>query len=135
MVSSRLLRRVALVGTDVSEEPGDLVFLRSVRRLLVAACVVSSSPIFVTLMKKAPGSSETSVPTRATRRNTQKTPFFGAYDVGATNCLKLSFCVVSIVLVLGANTHVTSQMLQSVVYEYYRGAHQKKKKLYFVQLI
>jgi hypothetical protein len=37
--------------------------------LLVAACVVPSSPIFVTLMKEAPGSSETSVLTRATRRN------------------------------------------------------------------
>jgi hypothetical protein len=36
-------------------------FLRSVLRLLVAACVVPSSPIFVTLMKEAPGSSETSV--------------------------------------------------------------------------
>jgi L-asparagine transporter-like permease len=36
--------------------------------LLVAACVVPSSPIFVTLMKEAPGSSETSVLTRATRR-------------------------------------------------------------------
>jgi hypothetical protein len=35
-------------------------------RLLVAACVVPSSPIFVTLMKEAPGSSETSVFTRAT---------------------------------------------------------------------
>jgi hypothetical protein len=37
--------------------------------LLVAACVVPSSPIFVTLMKEAPGSYETSVLTRATRRN------------------------------------------------------------------
>jgi hypothetical protein len=37
--------------------------------LLVAACVVPSSPIFVTLMKEAPGSTETSVLTRATRRN------------------------------------------------------------------
>jgi hypothetical protein len=37
--------------------------------LLVAACVVPSSPIFVTLMKEAPGSSETSVLTRATRGN------------------------------------------------------------------
>jgi hypothetical protein len=46
-----------------------LVFLRSVRRLLVAACVVPSSLTFVTLMKEAPGSSETSVLTRATRRN------------------------------------------------------------------
>jgi hypothetical protein len=45
------------------------IFLRSVRRLLVTASVVPSSPIFVTLMKKAPGSSETPVLTRATRRN------------------------------------------------------------------
>jgi hypothetical protein len=46
-----------------------VVFLRSLRRLLVAACVFPSSPIFVTLMKEAPGYSETSVLTRATRRN------------------------------------------------------------------
>jgi hypothetical protein len=37
--------------------------------LLVAACVVPNSPILVTLMKVAPGSSETSVLTRTTRRN------------------------------------------------------------------
>jgi hypothetical protein len=46
-----------------------LVFLRSVRRLLVAVSVVPSSPILVTLMKEALGYSETSVFTRATRRN------------------------------------------------------------------
>jgi hypothetical protein len=45
------------------------VFLRSVCRLLVAACVVPRSPILVTLMKEAPGSYEISVLTRATRRN------------------------------------------------------------------
>jgi hypothetical protein len=46
-----------------------LVFLRSVRRLQVTAGVVPSSPILVTLMKGALSSPETSVLTRATRRN------------------------------------------------------------------
>jgi hypothetical protein len=41
----------------------------NVRRLLVTASVVHSSPILVTLMKKALSSFETSVLTRATRRN------------------------------------------------------------------
>jgi hypothetical protein len=93
-----MLRLVALVRTDVSEELsasiisvtriGELgkltyiatdaryeellvfryVFLRSVRRLLVAANV-PGSPILVTLMMEALGSSETSALTRATRRN------------------------------------------------------------------
>jgi hypothetical protein len=40
-----------------------------VRRLLVAASVVPISPILVTLMQQALSSSETSVLTRATRRN------------------------------------------------------------------
>jgi hypothetical protein len=46
-----------------------LVSLHSVRRLLVTASVVPSSPVLVTLMKEALSSSETSVLTRATRRN------------------------------------------------------------------
>jgi hypothetical protein len=62
MVSSGLLRRVALVRTE-------LVFLLSVRRLLVTASVVPSLPILVTLMKDALSSSETSVLTTATRHN------------------------------------------------------------------
>jgi hypothetical protein len=94
MASSEMLRLVALVRTDVSEDLSayfikvtridelgttlavtsnrrtlHLVFLRSVSRLLVTASVVPSSPILVTVMKKALSSSETSVLTRATRCN------------------------------------------------------------------
>jgi hypothetical protein len=77
-----MLRRVALVRTDVSEERsasfirvtrigelGTTLAVISVRRLLVTASVVPSSPILVTLMKEALSSSETSIITRATRRN------------------------------------------------------------------
>jgi hypothetical protein len=92
MVSSGKLRRVALVRTDVSEELSasfirvarigelettlavssnrrTLASLCSVCRLLVTASVVPSSSILVILMKEALSSSETSVLTRATRRN------------------------------------------------------------------
>jgi hypothetical protein len=79
MVPSGMLRRVALVRTDVSEEFSasfirvtskcQVVFLRSVRRLIVTASVVPSTPILVTLMKEALCSSETSVLTSATQRN------------------------------------------------------------------
>jgi hypothetical protein len=82
-----MLRRVAPVRTDVSEEFGAsnirmtrigelgttlAVFLRSVRRLLVTDNVVLSSRILVTLMMKALSSSETSILKRATRRNIPK---------------------------------------------------------------
>jgi hypothetical protein len=90
-----MLRRVALVTTDVSEELSASIIkvtrigelgtklavpndrrtlrrntkpLRSVRRLLVMT-KVPSSPILVTLMMEALSSSETLVLTRVTRRN------------------------------------------------------------------
>jgi hypothetical protein len=46
-----------------------VVFLRTMRRLLVTASIVPSSLILVTLMKEKLSSSETSVLTRTTRRN------------------------------------------------------------------
>jgi hypothetical protein len=95
MASSGMLRRVALVRTDISKElsacfirvtrirePGTTLaltsllrsvaltsLLRSVRRLLVIASVVSGSPILVTLMKEVLISCETPVLTRFTPRN------------------------------------------------------------------
>jgi hypothetical protein len=84
MSSSGMLRRVALVKTDVSQELsapfiivtrigelGTTLALTSNRRTLRrnTASVVPSSPILVTLMKEALSSSETSVLTRATQRN------------------------------------------------------------------
>jgi hypothetical protein len=56
-----MLRRVALVRTDVSEEPG-ATFIR-VTRIGELGTTQGASPILVTLMKKAPGSSETAVKT------------------------------------------------------------------------
>jgi hypothetical protein len=94
MASSGMVRRVALVRTDVSADRSASVSrgtrigelrttlavtsnrrtLRrntrcSVRRLLVTAGIVPSSSIPVTLMKEALSYSETSVLTRATRHN------------------------------------------------------------------
>jgi hypothetical protein len=76
-----MLRRVALVRPDVSEEcyrlhdEGDKNrrarnnVSSNLLRLLVTAKVVPSTPTPVTLMMEAISSSETSVPPRSTRRN------------------------------------------------------------------
>jgi hypothetical protein len=60
MASSGMLRHVALVTTDISED-------LSLRRLLVTANVVHNSPILFTLMMKALSTFEASVLTRTTR--------------------------------------------------------------------
>jgi hypothetical protein len=69
-----MLRRVVLVGTDVSEERS-ASFFRVTRigeqgTTLAITSVVPSSSILVTLIKEALRSSETSVFTRATQCNT-----------------------------------------------------------------
>jgi hypothetical protein len=68
VVSSGVLRRVALVRTDVSAEPSASIRVTRIGEL-VAASAVPSSPIPVILMTEALGSSETSVLTRAIGRN------------------------------------------------------------------
>jgi hypothetical protein len=67
-----MLRRAALVRTDVSEElSASFIWVTGIGELvttLAVTSVVTSSPTLVTL-KEALSSSETSVLTRAARRN------------------------------------------------------------------
>jgi hypothetical protein len=102
-----MLRHVAL--TEVSEELSASIIRvtrigelgttlavtnnrrRCVRRLLVTASVVLSSPILVTLMKEALSSSETSVLTRATRRNISATePSYVRFEVLTAVTIKMT---------------------------------------------
>jgi phospholipid N-methyltransferase len=72
MAATGMLRRIALVITDVSEDIS-ASFIRVTRidelgTTLAVTSIVPSSPILVTLMKEELSPSETSVVTRATGR-------------------------------------------------------------------
>jgi hypothetical protein len=73
IVSSGMLRRVALLRSDVSEERSpSFITVRRIGELGTTLAVTSNrrmSPFRVTLMKGALSYSKTSVLTRATRRN------------------------------------------------------------------
>jgi hypothetical protein len=132
MVFSWMLRHVALVRTDVSEEPSasfirvtrigvlgttlaatsnhHLVFLRSVRWLLVAASVVPSSPILVTLMKEVLSSSETSVLTGATRRNTPEDAILHSHRCeNLKSFTRIYFCTLVLYLKSHSGTEETTR--------------------------
>jgi hypothetical protein len=102
-----MLRRVAIVRTDVSEEYG------CVRRLLVTANVVPSPPSLVTLMMAALRSSETSVLTEATRCNIPEDGILHSHRREKPISFK-EFCLVALLINI-ALVHYTFYQQSAVV--------------------
>jgi hypothetical protein len=97
MVSSGKLRRVALVRTDVSEELSSS-FIRVAR-----IGELGTTLAYVTLMKEALSSSETSVLTRATWRNIPEDTILHSHHRENFKSYKMSYvancyCVVLLIV-------------------------------------
>jgi hypothetical protein len=96
MESSGLLRRVALVRTDVSKELRDSIRVTRIGELGTTQAVTSivpSSPVLVTLMKEALFSSETSVLTKPTRHNISEDAILHSHRSESLKSYKDTKCV------------------------------------------
>jgi hypothetical protein len=100
MPPSGMLRRVALVRTDISEELSAsfnmvtmIGALGAMLRMLLRCSVVPSSPILVTLIKEGLRSSETSVLTRATRRNIPEDAILHSHRRENLKSFMFSLCI------------------------------------------
>jgi hypothetical protein len=124
MASSGMLRGVALVTTDVSEELSASI---SVCRLLVTAGVVPSSPILVTLMKEALSPCETSILRRVTLRNIPEDSILRSYRhenlksyisliyCSAASCSAVAFLYTSTVYLLPRLLYIYRLLAATVV--------------------
>jgi hypothetical protein len=127
MASSGMLRRVALVRTDVSEElSAPFIRVRRISELgtmLVTASVVPSLPILVTLMKEALSSSETSVLTRATWRNIPEDAIVHSHRRENFKSYIFLLFILKLRNYISSYRHVCVRVILKICVEYFHNDH------------